>query len=160
MRKRQSDRPTHTLLDELSASPVTPIGDKDRISQLTRMWDSLASIETQPNPTTDDWRILSDAVNLIETLVTMGEVQDDSGLLMDAVTALAEAGRHHIQQGHQIRLDAKGMYAVRAMLEDYSYVLERLPARTMIRCHRATEKRITDILTGKKKPHDVEVLSL
>lgn len=130
MRKRQSDRPTHTLLDELSASPVNPIGDKDRISQLTRMWDSLASIETQPNPTTDDWRILSDAVNLIETLVTMGEVQDDSGLLMDAVT------------------------------EDYSYVLERLPARTMIRCHRATEKRITDILTGKKKPHDVEVLSL
>lgn len=124
------------------------------------MWDSLASIETQPNPTTDDWRILSDAVNLMETLVTMGEVEDESGLLMDGVRALAEAGRRHMQQGLPIRLDAKGMHAVRAVLEDYSYVLENLPARTMIRCHRATEKRIREILAGKKKPHDVEVLSL
>ena len=124
------------------------------------MWDSLASIETKPNPTTDDWRVLSDAVNLMETLVAMGEVQDDSGLLMDGVRALAEAGRRHMQQGQPIRLDAKGMHAVRAVLEDYSYALEHLPARTMIRCHRATEKRIREILTGKKKPHDVEVLSL
>lgn len=160
MRRKQPKRPTYTLLDEIAASPTAPIPDKIRISQLTRMWDGLASIETNPSPSTNDWRVLSDAVNLMETLVDMGEVEDGSGLLHDAVAALAEAGKRHMQHGHPIRLDAKGIQAVRAVLEDYSYVLEHLPARTMIRCHRATEKRIREILTGKKKPHDVEVLSL
>lgn len=36
-------------------------------------------------------------------------------------------------------------------------VLETLPARSMVRCHRLTEQRIAEILAGKRQPHDVEV---
>jgi len=117
-------------------------------------------MEQAPNPTTDDWRVVSDAVNLMETLIeTMKVCEDDSGLLMDAVTALAMAGRRNLA-GSVIRLDGAGIQAVRAILEDYAVLLDVLPARVMIRCHRLTEKRLHELLDGKRKPHDVEITSL
>lgn len=62
--------------------------------------------------------------------------------------------------GGPIRLDGAGIQAVRAVLSDYADVLEALPARTMVRCHRLTEKRIHDILQGRLRPHDVEITRL
>lgn len=173
---------TYSALDEVLASPMEPTPEKSRVHQLTRMWGGLASIENAPDPTTDDWRVCSDAVNLLETLVTRGNVytkdsadpeilieqpgwwigcngshvhvEDTSGLLQDAVTALAMAGKRHHTHG-VIRLDAQGIQAVRAVLEDYAACLEHLPSRVMIRCHRLTERRIREIMKGRRKPHDV-----
>ena len=155
----RAPKPTYTMLDEMIASPTEPTPPATRRHQLTRMWEGLHSIELEPTPTTDDWRVCSDAVNLMETLVSMGLVEDTSGLMIDAITALALAGKRHIQGG-TIRLDAAGIHAVRAILEDYSAVLEQLPARTMVSCHRKTERRLREILAGKKQPHDVEVINL
>jgi hypothetical protein len=39
-------------------------------------------------------------------------------------------------------------------------LLTHLAARTTIRAHRQTERRVHEISTGKKRPHDVEVVSL
>lgn len=139
------------------ASPTEPLPIEYRRHQLTRMYDGLAAMETAPSPTTDDWRVVSDAVNLMETLIeTMRICEDNSGLLMDAITAMAMAGKRH-RAGNAIRLDGAGIQAVRAILEDYAALLDVLPARVMIRCHRLTEKRIHEMLDGKRKPHDVEV---
>lgn len=158
-RASRAPRPTYTLLDEMSASPTEPTPATTRRHQLTRMWQGLRAIETAETPTTEDWRVCSDAVNLMETLVTMGKVQDSSGLLPDAITALALAGKRYIA-GATIRLDAPGIHAVRAILEDYADVLDALPARTMVSCHRHTERRLREILAGKKQPHDVEIIDL
>jgi len=152
-------RPTYTLLDEITASPTEPTPATSRTHQLSLMWQGLAAIESSPAPSTNDWRLCSDAVNLMETLIAMEVVEDSSGLLMDAITALAMAGRR-AQQGKPIRLDGAGIQAVRAVLEDYAAVLEAVPHRTMVRAHRRTEKRIHEILTGRRQPHDVEVLKL
>jgi hypothetical protein len=104
--------------------------------------------------------VVSDAVNLMETLtVEMQVCEDTSGLLMDAITALAMAGRRNLAGG-AIRLDGAGIQAVRAILEDYAALLDVLPARTMIRCHRLTEQRLHEIFDGKRKPHDVLVTSM
>lgn len=149
----------YSLLDVMMASPVEPLPDSHRVHQLTRMYGGLHAIETAPEPTTDDWRVCSDAVNLMETLVDMGIVEDSSGLLMDAITALALAGKRH-RAGGPIRLDAPGIKAVRAVLEDYAAVLDQVPARTMLQAHRQTEKRIHEILQGRKRPHDCEVMDL
>jgi hypothetical protein len=149
----------YSLLDVMMASPVAPLPDSHRVHQLTRMYGGLHAIETAPEPTTDDWRVCSDAVNLMETLVEMQVVEDSSGLLMDAITALALAGKRH-RAGGPIRLDAPGIKAVRAVLEDYAAVLEQVPARTMLQAHRQTEKRIHEILQGRKRPHDCEVMDL
>lgn len=151
---------TYTLWHELLASAVDPLPLAKRTHQVTRMWQGLAAIERGQAPTPEDWRMCSDAVNLMETLVEEMRVADDGqGLLQDAIAALASAGRRH-QGGMPIRLDAPGIRAVRAVLEDYAEILDALPARTMVRAHRLTERRIGAILAGKRRPHDVEVMTL
>lgn len=147
-------------MDEMMASPSDPIPAEDRRHQLTKMYNGLAAMETAPAPTTNDWRVVSDAVNLMETLVLDMKVCEDSGgLLMDAITALAVAGKRN-RAGGTIRMDGTGIQAVRALLSDYAALLEVLPARVMIRCHRLTEKRLHDLLDGKRRPHDVEITSI
>jgi len=147
---------TYSMWDAMLASPTEPMNEKQRRHQLTRMWSGLAAMESSPNPTRDDWAVCSDAVNLMETLIQTGKVEDGGGLLMDAITALAQAGQRSFA-GKPIRLDGAGMQAVRAILEDYAMVLESLPARTMIHCHRLTEQRLQGILKGRKQAHDVIV---
>lgn len=147
---------TYSMLDSMLASPTEPMNEKQRRHQLTRMWSGLAALESAPEPTRDDWAVCSDAVNLMETLIISGKVEDNGNLLMDAISALAQAGRRSFA-GKPIRLDGAGMQAVRAILEDYAMVLESLPARTMIHCHRLTEQRLQSILRGHKKEHDIVV---
>lgn len=165
MKKAWKRRPAqrekrYTIIDEMMASPTEPLPVAWKTYQLTRMYEGLAAMEKAPSPTTDDWRVVSDAVNLMETLIeTMQVCEDDSGLLMDAITAMAMAGRRN-REGGAIRLDGAGIQAVRSILADYAELLDVLPARTMIRCHRLTEKRLHELLDGKRKPHDVEVTSL
>jgi uncharacterized protein YyaL (SSP411 family) len=160
-KKRPDQRPKrYTIMDEMMASPTEPLPVEYRRHQLTRMYEGLASMEKCANPTTDDWRVVSDSINLMETLIeTMQVCEDNSELLMDAITAMAMAGRRNLA-GNAIRLDGAGIQAVRAILEDYAALLDVLPARTMIRCHRLTEKRLHDLMDGKRKPHDVEVTLL
>lgn len=158
--KRNKHHPIrYTMMDVMMASPDKPMEPARRRHQLTRMWDGLASIETSPAPSTEDWRVCSDAVNLMETMVNMQIVEDANGLIDDAVTALALAGRRHMKNG-VIRLDAQGMQAVRAVLEDYASIIEQVSERTLIQVHRNTEKRIREILIGRKQPHDVEVMDI
>lgn len=173
---------TYSMLDVMMASPSEPMALAKRTHQLSRMWQGLASIEHAERPTTMDWRLCSDAVNLLETLVCEGagmsddngqhsrgwwldcagewvRITDNSGLLMDGVTALALAGRRHFSTG-TIRLDGPGIQAVRAVLEDYAALLEVLPARTVMLAHRQTEQRIWAIAHAQRRPHDIEVLDL
>lgn len=138
------------------ASPTEPMDEKQRRHQLTRMWSGLAALETAEEPTRDDWAVCSDAVNLMETLIEGGRVEDTNNLLFDAMKALAEAGQRSFA-GKTIRLDGKGIQAVRGLLEDYAEILEVLPHRTMIHCHRLTENRLQKIMAGKSQPHDIIV---
>jgi len=76
------------------------------------------------------------------------------------VAALALAGARHLQDGVPIRLDGRGIQAVRAVLADYSAMLDTLSDRTMTECHRLTERRLHDIQAGRRRPHDVEIMKL
>ena len=159
---------TYSLLDEMMASTTQPLPQKKIQHQLSRMRNGLHNLETSEKPTMDDWQVVSDAVNMIETFtLTNGgwwkdcdgddiQIKDQDGLLKDAVSALAQAGRRHFEHG-VIRLDAKGIFTIRAVLEDYAALIDVLPARVMIQCHRKTEKKLHDIIKGKPQPHDVIV---
>lgn len=152
---------TYGLLDTLFASPDAPMPAEKRRHQLTRMYGGLRAMETAPAPTRDDWRVVSDAVNLMETLVKdMRLCEDSSGLLDDAVKAMAIAGARHVETGAANRLDGAGIHAVRSVLEDYAAMLETLSARTMTECHRLTERRGHEILRGVRQPHDVVVTAI
>lgn len=152
---------TYGLLDTLFARPDAPMPEAKRRHQLTRMYGGLHSLETAPAPTPDDWRVVSDAVNLMETLVMdMRICEDASGLLSDAVAALALAGARHLETGAAIRLNAQDIHIVRAVLADYSAMLETLSERTMTECHRRTERRVAEIHAGKSRSHDVQVVAV
>lgn len=178
--RRQPRTQTYTRLHELMASTTQPLDEAKQRYQIERMRAALHNIETAPNPTPTDWRLCSDAVNLMETLLTesdvlthgqpipgwwMGcdgnpvQVQDPDGTLLDAVTAMALAGKRKFTHG-VIRLDGRGLQAVRGLIDDYEALIAALPARTTLRAHRLTERRVQDILSGKKRPHDVEIIDL
>lgn len=162
MRKRQiaKAKQVYSMLDEMMASHTEPLTQENRQYQLLRMYEGLRALEIAPEPSTEDWRVVSDAVNLMETLILEMKIcEDASGLLMDAITAMAKAGQRNLAGG-AIRLDGPGIQAVRAVLRDYAELIEVLPARTMVRCHRLTEKRILNILQGKLRPHDMEITRL
>lgn len=158
--KRRLRRYTYTLLDVIRASATEPMPEASRTHHLTRMWQGLASLERDTQPTSEAWQLCSDAVNFMETLTDMGVCQDASDLLRDAVAGLEMAGARHVDHGQPIRLDGAGIQAVRAVLEDYAAVLEQIPHRTAVEAHRRTERRVRDILEGRGQPHDVKVMAL
>ena len=147
---------TYTHWDVLMASPTNPLPLEKRMFQLTRMFEGLSALERDPEPTYDDWKVVSDALNMMETLLVMGQVEDPDNLIGDAASALAKAGNRSLK-GHPIRLDGSAIQIIRAILQDYCTVLDNLPARTMIQAHRQTESRVTKIIQGKSKPHDLRV---
>ena len=163
--RQPQPKTVYSMIDELLASDTQPMPERNRTYQLRRMSDALHELMHAPQPGTNAWRVVSDAVNLLETLVQHGEapikdasgkviasywrdcdgdaleIRDNSGLLLDAITAMTKAGQRMFE-GHPLRLDGPGIAAVRAVLEDYQAALETLPHRTMVRCHRSTEKRL------------------
>ena len=159
-KKRQREQPlTYTLMHVMLADPVRPMPEPRRRHQLTRMWQGLAALEQGQEPTRDDWRVLTDVMNLLETLVVQGIATDDRGLVMDGVNALALAARRHVAGG-ALRLDGPGIAAARAALLDYTDLLALLSERVIVQCHRNTEIRIRKIRSGKRQAHDVEVVEI
>lgn len=150
----------YTLMDVMLASQTQPTPYEKQRHQLTRIYAGLDAIERSPAPNVDDWRVCSDAVNLMETLVTKRgwidcegnpvDVLDNSGLLGEAVAALSRAHGFYKTHG-KIRMDAQGIHAVRAVVEDYAQMLEILPHRVMVQCHRLTEQTIQKALQHGKR---------
>ena len=173
MPKKSSAKPArvvpkihYTLQQEIKASPFSPMAQANCLYQFKQVRNALADLEFGDDPTDESWRIVSDAINLLETLVRHGEypiknesglvvashwpgcgvnvsveMGDKAGLLQDAIDGMLKADEL-AKQGLPLRLDASGLVAVKAVLEDYIQALRVLPARTMIRCHRATEIRL------------------
>ena len=149
---------SYSHMDLLLADPVKPIDEHKRKAQLELINACLRSIEQNPNPTLEQWEIISDVVNFMETLREMGEIEDPDDLIGDAVAALAKAGNRHITQNVPIRFDGKDFTTIRGVIEDYEMVGDHLSARIMIKAHRLTEKRVNDILSGKTKLEDVRAV--
>ena len=134
--------PWHVML----ASPEKPMQPSRYRHQLTRMHLAMASITSGESPTDEDWRLIADAINLVETLVLQGVAQDESGLLHDAITAMAEAFYRADQDSARMRLTGPGLSSIRAVLADWGTCLEQLPERTVIEAHIATDRRIAEKL--------------
>ena len=139
---------TYSMMHVLMASPTDPLPEHKRQYQLTRMFDALRNLETAEQPTTVDWERVNDAVMIMEALRDMNLVEDSQGLLEDAMEALGKAGDRSLN-GKTLRLDGRGIQALRGLLEDYAEVVEVLPARTMLAAHRKAEGRILKLMRRK-----------
>lgn len=148
----------YSLLDVMAASPTEPLSQERRLYQLTRVYQALQAVEQGANPDYEDWKLLTTSINMMETMVREMKIcTDEGGLVQSAIKAMAEATLR-FQRGLPLRLDGPGIKVTRAIVEDYASMMETLPARTMISCHRLTEKRVMDIVFNKKRAaHDVVV---
>lgn len=61
-------RMTYSLMDEIMAAKDKPLPDFKIRHQLSRMYEGLAALETAAKPSMNDWQVVSDAINMIETL--------------------------------------------------------------------------------------------
>ena len=146
---------TYSLMDELMASPSSPLPKSKRVYQLQRMRQGLDSM-INGKPTSYDWSVVSDSINLLETLVDAGIAADTDGLLDEAVEAMVCASVA-IKKKAKAELTNSQANAIRAVLEDYEMCINELPAREIIRTHRRTEKRLLEIKRGKRQPQDVVI---
>jgi hypothetical protein len=159
-RKRHTPAQTHyTMMHELMASPTEPLPAERQAWQLGLMEGGLKEMVSGQSPSPSNWRRVADAINIMESLLELGYIEDENGLLKDALEAMAKAGTRY-RDGNGLRLDGPGIIAVRGVLEDFAQVMAVLPARTMIKAHRHTEKRIMAMIHGKGLPTDVEVMAI
>lgn len=148
-------RPQQSLVEALLASPTRPMPPAQRVHHLGAIYGGLRELEQAKAPTPDDWRRVADGINMMETLVERGVAEDSSGLLRDAIVAMAEASLRPV-----VRLDGPGITAVRAVLEDYAALVDILPHRMMIECLRATDRRIREMQAGRLRSSDIIVASI
>ena len=142
-----------TLLDELQASSTLPVPEHRLNGHLIRVHEGLMSLERDAVPPLDAWRELSDAVNILESLVDMGIVSDDDQQIIDAKNAMGHAGARHQETG-VMRLTGEGIQILRGLLEDYGTVVQALTERQFISACRRTERRVRQILRGVVRPGD------
>jgi hypothetical protein len=157
--ERQVRKTTFGLLDQMLASATAALPEAKRVSQTLQMRAAFDNIIKGRTPSVDDWRTLSDAINLTETLCSLGLCADTSGLLTDAVAAMVRLATRH-QNGQPMRLDAAGIEAVCATLESYEIAIESITEREWVKCHRITEQRIHAIQQGRRRSHDVQIVTI
>ena len=155
-RKYSNRHMLHTQWDVLTASPTHPMAPERYRSQLTKMHLALDAIARSAHPERSDWHALTDAVNLVDTLVRQGHAADTDGLLQDAVDSMGKAWQRFDDTGTPMRLDGIGLAAMRAILADWHTCLQQLPERTIIVAYIETERRIRAMLA--KPPADVVVI--
>lgn len=147
---------TYTLMHEIMASPTQPLPEASRRHHCTRMEMALHNLISAPQPTYDDWKVLSTAVNMIETLIEMGVLADPDKLHADAMHAMATAGKRHADHDVPIRLDGLGIQAMRGLVADYEEAVTALPARTMIRAYRLTEQKVEKLFGRHTKKRAIQ----
>ena len=151
--------PTYTILDVIQASPTNPMPldwINFQINKIDKSFQNLLNPETF---SVDDWRTITDFVNLIETFCNdMKICSDEQGLIIDCINALSKSAKQYLN-GSNIKLDQNDIKYLSYILDDYKNIIQKISAREAIICHRKTEKRIFDILNGNKKIHD-EIIGL
>jgi len=147
---------TYSVMDAMLASPDHPMKEERRQYQLMVIRTALYSIERADNPSVDDWKIISQAINMMEMLVEMGFAKDEDGLIQDAIDSMATAAQRY-KDKNVMRFTGSEMNVIRGIVDDYQTMIENLDERTMIYCHRNTEMRLQNILKGKARPTDVRI---
>ena len=113
---------TYSVMDAMLASPDHPMSPARRQYQLMVIRTALYSIERAENPTTDDWKIISQAINMMEMLVEMGFAKDEDGLIKDAIESMAKAAQRY-KEKNVMRFTGSEMNVIRGIIEDYQTMI-------------------------------------
>lgn len=160
MSKRKAYRPRPIISDPLTF--LRPASAEDKARVMLRFHTAIENIRVGQHPGVDDWRDLSDAVNVVETLalgmhkLVPAEVMPD---INAAIQGMVKASVR-FRAGQGMRLDAPGLEALRNVLSMYSQCLDGFTAREMAMARAETELRVRAALRRKDLGHDAKVVAL
>lgn len=143
-----------TLVDEWFASADTPMPAADAAERVRIVRHHLEQIKTAPNPDTMSWRVVAMVGNVIENMLELGIIDDDTGLLPDAQEALRVAAERTIERGTPIRFTGPGLEAVTWMVDAFADLLGSVPHQKVVRALRLTDLRMRAIDSGQRRPGD------
>ena len=149
----------YTLAEELSASEVRPLHQR-KLAPITAACAAAVQAVVAGAAGTEHWRVLADAANLTETLLDMGEFDDPDHLFRDGVAAVVTLSRLH-GDGAPMCLRPEQLEHLQDFCDAYVQMLQQTPARTYIRAHRATERRVRELLLssyGSSETHEFIVI--
>jgi hypothetical protein len=110
---------------------------------------ALLSMQSGSVPTVDDWRLMADCVNTVETL-TFGDspklLEAEVRSTLEAATAGMRRAGERFKDGKSMRLDASGLEALRDCIAIYRQCAEGLTAREMIDAQNETARRVAELL--------------
>lgn len=121
-----------------------------RQSYIAGFTQALQAIQFEPVSTREHWRVMADAVNLVETFCAhpwpdpdapgeLIDIADEAETIPAAVEAMREAARLHKMQGGNIRLSAQGREALAALVDMLDTILQTLSHRSTLQCHNECE---------------------
>lgn len=154
MKRRKAYRPK-PVINPLTALSPAPAEKRERV--MARFRSSLETIARGSHPGAVEWRDLADACNLVEALTLhMGRLVPDEVLpsVAAAVQSMKEAA-HRYSDGGALRLDARGLEALRDVLAIYEQCLEGLTEREIEQARAETERRILAIRRSKKPSSEI-----
>lgn len=162
-RKRGRRHPGMVSMDPLAK--LAPALAAERKLLIGRYRSDLEAMARGQDPSIDDWRELSDVVNLVETL-TLVQGLLDIDATMPAVRAATDgmvAAAARYRATGRFGLDGAGLQALREVVDIYEQAAAGFTRYVMTEASRLTRARISEALKAQERgetPAGVEVVSL
>lgn len=140
----------YTYADEMLASDVSPLHWRKKAATMQTLKDAISAVlyGNEP-PQRWHWATIVDALNLTQSFIEFGYIDDPDGLHADLKNRLAKAGALFLEKKvNQLRLDGLGAVALVEFQEGFEEMLSTLPARKVIKAYRNTDNYCRRILAG------------
>lgn len=158
----------YTVMDELMASPVNPLTQRQRDHHLGIIIQAFESLQKGERPTLNDVMHVGDCVNMLDAIVGMrfnekGYEYEQIEFSEDTRREAANAVARCVIRGREAgiyRFDAPGLVVIREVIDFYSVLIDTIPARVFIKAHRKNVKDCADAVAGKLKRADIELVEV
>lgn len=140
----------YTYADEMLASDVSPLHWRKKAATMQTLKDAISAVLYGDEPPQRwHWVTIIDALNLTQSFIELGYIDDPDGLHADLKSRLGKAGALFLEKKvNQLRLDGLGAVALVEFQEGFEEMLSTLPARKVIKAYRNTDNYCRRILAG------------
>lgn len=151
---RRKYTPGHCI-NPLTAFGPSPASEQMRI--MAYFWSALESVTRGASPDSEDWRALSDAINTVETLASLGSLpRSETMVYVNKAIAAMVGAANRFKEGKGMRFTGEGLEDVRAVVSIYEQAMAQLSALSMGRAQIETQRRVN----AKLKSRSAEVVAL
>ena len=155
MKKRSAYRPKPVITDPLSF--LRPADPARKRGVMAKFWSALEAMSRGQHPGEVDWRLLSDAINTVETLALHMHklVLDEVMPPVNAAIAAMVGAANRFKGGQGMRLDGPGLAALREVVGIYEQCLDGLTEFEMAQAQAETQRRVNMLLQSKTQGREV-----